>query len=122
MAATQKDPVLVVVQLTGGNDYLNTVIPYNNGLYRDNRNAVSIGDNQIIHLDGTYNLPDETLDFQGELRMQAKLSQTVTGAKSFFLKFADPFFKKEGAGSVVPIRITGTRDDPKFALALFGKK
>jgi uncharacterized protein (DUF1501 family) len=57
MAATQKDPVLVVVQLTGGNDYLNTVIPYNNGLYRDNRNAVSIGDNQIIHLDGTYGFP-----------------------------------------------------------------
>ena len=40
MAATQKDPVLVVVQLTGGNDYLNTVIPYNNPLYRDNRKAV----------------------------------------------------------------------------------
>ena len=57
MAATQKDPVLVVVQLTGGNDYLNTVIPYNNGLYRDNRKAVSIGDNQIIHLDETYGVP-----------------------------------------------------------------
>ena len=28
MAATQKDPVLVVLQLSGGNDYLNTVIPY----------------------------------------------------------------------------------------------
>ncbi len=42
MSATQqsKDPVLVVLQLTGGNDYLNTVIPYNNGLYRDNRKAV----------------------------------------------------------------------------------
>jgi uncharacterized protein (DUF1501 family) len=57
MTATQKDPVLVVVQLTGGNDYLNTVIPYNNGLYRDNRKAVSIGDNQIIHLDGSYGIP-----------------------------------------------------------------
>jgi uncharacterized protein (DUF1501 family) len=34
---TQKDPVIVVLQLTGGNDYLNTVIPYNNPLYRDNR-------------------------------------------------------------------------------------
>ena len=36
MSATQqsKDPVLVVLQLTGGNDYLNTVIPYNNGLYQ----------------------------------------------------------------------------------------
>jgi len=42
MAATQKDPVLVVVQLSGGNDYLNTVIPYNNGLYRDNRRLSEI--------------------------------------------------------------------------------
>ena len=42
MAAMQKDPVLVVVQLTGGNDYLNTVVPYNNPLYRDNRKAVGI--------------------------------------------------------------------------------
>jgi len=75
-----------------------------------------------VRLKGQYELPSETLDFQGDLRMQAKLSQTVSGKKSFFLKLADPFFKKDGAGSVVPIRITGTRDDPKFALALFGKK
>jgi len=53
--------------------------------------------------------------------MQAKLSQTVTGKKSFFLKLADPFFKRDGAGSVVPIRISGTRDAPKFALDLFHK-
>ena len=32
MAAMQNDPVLVVVQLTGGNEYLNTVVPYNNPL------------------------------------------------------------------------------------------
>ena len=57
MAAIEKAPVLVDVQLSGGNDYLNTVIPYNNGLYRDNRKAVSIGDNQIIHLDKTYGFP-----------------------------------------------------------------
>ena len=44
----QKDPVLVVLQLTGGNDYLNTVIPYNDPLYQDNRKAVGIGDNQIL--------------------------------------------------------------------------
>lgn len=75
-----------------------------------------------VRLKGTYELPSESLDFQGELRMQAKLSQTVTGKKSFFLKLADPFFQKDGAGSVVPIRIRGTRDEPKFALALFGKK
>ena len=27
MTSTKKDPVLVVLQLTGGNDYMNTVIP-----------------------------------------------------------------------------------------------
>ena len=28
MTPNRKDPVLVVLQLSGGNDYLNTVIPY----------------------------------------------------------------------------------------------
>ena len=55
--ATQKDPVIVVLQLTGGNDYLNTVIPYNNPLYKDNRKAVGIGDNQILHLDKDFGFP-----------------------------------------------------------------
>jgi uncharacterized protein (DUF1501 family) len=54
MAATQKDPVLVVLQLSGGNDYLNTVIPYNNPLYRDNRPAVGIPDDQVLHIDNNY--------------------------------------------------------------------
>jgi len=74
-----------------------------------------------VRLTGKYNLPDESLNFRGSLRMQAKLSQTVTGKKSFFLKLADPFFRKDGAGSAVPIRISGTRDEPKFALDLFHK-
>jgi uncharacterized protein (DUF1501 family) len=54
MAGTHKDPVLVVLQLSGGNDYLNTVIPYNNPLYRDNRPTVGIPDDQILHLDNNY--------------------------------------------------------------------
>lgn len=29
MTSTKKDPVVVVLQLTGGNDYFNTIIPYN---------------------------------------------------------------------------------------------
>jgi len=51
MASTHKDPVLVVLQLTGGNDYLNTVIPYTNPLYHDNRPAVGIPEDQVIPLD-----------------------------------------------------------------------
>jgi uncharacterized protein (DUF1501 family) len=60
MSATQqsKDPVLVVLQLTGGNDYLNTVIPYNNGLYKDNRKAVGIPDSDMIHLDQAHAMPN----------------------------------------------------------------
>jgi uncharacterized protein (DUF1501 family) len=45
-----KDPILVVLQLSGGNDYLNTVIPYANSLYWDNRPVVNIPENQIIAL------------------------------------------------------------------------
>ena len=36
MTSNKKDPVLVVLQLSGGNDYMNTVIPYADPLYRDN--------------------------------------------------------------------------------------
>jgi len=42
MASTTKDPVVEFLQLTGANDYLNTVIPYTNPLYRDNRPNVGI--------------------------------------------------------------------------------
>ena len=47
-----KDPVLVVLQLSGGNDYMNTVIPYANSLYWDNRPVVNIPEDKIVDLDG----------------------------------------------------------------------
>ena len=46
MTSTRKDPVLVVLQLSGGNDALNTIIPYSNPLYLDNRPNVRIEDQQ----------------------------------------------------------------------------
>ena len=48
MAANTKDPVLVVLQLSGGNDALNTVIPYSNPLYFDNRPKVGIPEDQVL--------------------------------------------------------------------------
>ncbi len=51
MTTTKKDPVLVVLQLSGGNDYLNTVIPYMDPLYQDNRPAVRIPEEQILPID-----------------------------------------------------------------------
>jgi hypothetical protein len=75
-----------------------------------------------ILLDGTYKLRGENLDFTGQLRMQAKLSQLVTGKKSFFLKAIDPFFSKEGAGTLIPITISGTRDNPTLEFSMFHRK
>lgn len=68
-----------------------------------------------VELAGTYGLRDEKLDFHGKLRLQAKLSQTITGVKSFLLKPFDPFFRKNGA-TELPIKVTGTRDQPSFGL------
>ena len=48
MVSTKKDPVLAVLSLSGGNDGLNTVIPRNNGLYRDFRPTLGIPEDQII--------------------------------------------------------------------------
>ena len=62
------------------------------------------------------------IDFHGTARMDAKVSQMTTGFKSFLLKAADPFFRKQGAGAVIPIKITGTRDKPLFGLELRRKK
>jgi AsmA-like C-terminal region len=72
----------------------------------------------LIRLSGSYGLSDEIMDFHGTLRMQAKLSQTMTGYKSWLLKAADPFFSKGGAGAVLPIKITGSRRNPSFGLEL----
>jgi hypothetical protein len=69
-----------------------------------------------VRLAGNYGLLNEQLHFEGHLQMQAKLSQTQKGIKSILLKLADPFFKKGNSGSVVPIKITGTRKDPHFGL------
>jgi uncharacterized protein (DUF1501 family) len=51
MTTAEAAPVLVVLQLSGGNDYLNTVIPYTDPFYRDNRPAVGIPEDRVLRLD-----------------------------------------------------------------------
>lgn len=48
MTSTKKDPVLVILQLTGANDYLNTIVPYTNPLYWDNRPKVNIPQDLVL--------------------------------------------------------------------------
>lgn len=69
-----------------------------------------------VRLAGSYGLKSEALDFRGTLLMDAKVSQTTTGFKRILLKSVDPLFNKDGGGSAIPIKITGTRNEPAFGL------
>ena len=48
-----KSPVFVVVQLTGGNDFMNTIIPFTSPVYHDNRPLVGIPQDQVLPLNDT---------------------------------------------------------------------
>jgi len=52
----KREKVLVVIQLSGGNDYLNCIVPYENGHYKDARPNIKITDDQVIPLDKGYGL------------------------------------------------------------------
>jgi uncharacterized protein (DUF1501 family) len=54
MASEPRKRSLVVVQLSGANDSLNTVIPYSNGLYYDFRPAVHVKAEQVLPIDDDF--------------------------------------------------------------------
>jgi hypothetical protein len=74
-----------------------------------------------VDMTGDYSLNGQTFDFHGTVRLDATVSQMTTGWKSILLKPVDPFFSKDGSGTEVPIRITGTQSEPHFGLD-FGHK
>ena len=72
MTSVNKDRSLVVIELVGGNDALNTVIPYNNGLYYNFRPTIGIPQEEVLALDQELGLnpnlaPFKTLWNQGRL-------------------------------------------------------
>jgi hypothetical protein len=69
-----------------------------------------------VQLAGYYNLSSNALDLHGNLRLQSKVSGTVTGWKHWALKPVDPFFAKRGAGTFLNIKVDGSSDHPKFGL------
>ncbi|MEO8735366.1 MAG: AsmA-like C-terminal region-containing protein [Edaphobacter sp.] len=72
-----------------------------------------------VRLAGVYSLDGNEFDFTGKVRTEAKLSQMVASKwKSLLLKPVDPFFSKHGAGAEIPVKVTGTKGDPKFGLDL----
>jgi hypothetical protein len=69
-----------------------------------------------IDLSGSVDLDKDNLDFLGTLKMQAKVSETMTGWKHWVLKPLDPFFSKQGVGTLLNIKVDGTAENPKFGL------
>ena len=54
MTTTKREKSLIVIQLSGGNDYLNTVVPYSEGKYYDYRSTVNIPQDKVIPIDDRY--------------------------------------------------------------------
>ncbi len=69
-----------------------------------------------VHLAGDYSLDGQTCEFAGTVRTKATASEMLTGWKSLLAKPFDGLLKKDGAGVEVPIKISGTRSDPKLKL------
>jgi hypothetical protein len=70
----------------------------------------------VVQLAGTYHLESEALDFTGHLLLDASLRETTTGVKAALASVAQPFFRRKGGGSKIPIRVGGTRAKPEFGL------
>jgi hypothetical protein len=75
-----------------------------------------------IALNGTYGIDGGTINFSGNAKLQATVSQMIGGWKGALATPLDHFFKKDGAGTEVGVHIDGTREDPHFGLDLHGFK
>ncbi len=72
-----------------------------------------------VDLAGVYTLDGQKFEFAGTVRTKAKLSQMVsTWWKQLLLTPVDPIFAKHGAGTEIPVKISGTKSAPKFGLDL----
>lgn len=67
-----------------------------------------------IQMAGRYRLLPGTVDFTGTARLDAHVSEMVTGWKRLPLKVLDPLFSHDGAGTVLPISVTGRASKPDF--------
>ncbi len=53
MTAKNSEKTLVVIQLTGGNDFMNTIVPYTNGHYYDARKKIVLGQDDFLPINDT---------------------------------------------------------------------
>ncbi len=70
----------------------------------------------VAQVNGSYGVSSGDINFVGDVRLDASVSQTMTGAKHILLVPFDPLFRKHGAGTYLPVSITGDRDHPDIHL------
>jgi hypothetical protein len=108
--ANAVDAPAVTSQMGGGFALANAVLHVPNLSYRM--------PGAQVDLLGDYSLNGETFEFQGKVRTDATASQMLTGWKSVLAKPFDGLLKKNGAGLEVPIKVSGTKSEPKFGVDL----
>jgi hypothetical protein len=68
-----------------------------------------------VRLSGTYRLDGRVVNFAGKVQTSAQISEMVASKwKRWLLKPLDPFFKKQGWGSVIPVKVTGRNGKVHF--------
>lgn len=75
-----------------------------------------------MELHGSLSLRGGSVHLVGNLRMQSDVSHATTGFKSILLKPLIPFFKKQKAGAVIPILISGKPGSYRVSQDLLGNK
>lgn len=70
----------------------------------------------MVDMKGTYSLTAETMNFLGDVRLQATVSQAVGGWRRWAVVPFDPIFKKNGAGTYLPVHVEGTKSHPDIKL------
>lgn len=68
-----------------------------------------------VQLMGTYRLEGRVVDLKGKVQTRAEVSEMIASKwKSILLKPLNPFFKKNGWGAVIPVKVTGSNGKVKF--------
>jgi len=70
----------------------------------------------FVEVEGSYGLGSEALNFTGDVRLQAKVSETMSGPKRVLLKPVDPMFARHNAGTYLPVNVNGNREHPQIKL------
>ena len=69
-----------------------------------------------VDLQGALGLEPDSMDFHGSIKMQARISDMLTGWKKWVARPIDPFFEKNGAGTFLKIKVGGSTKSPTFGL------